>query len=49
MAVAALLLWRVSRLEKKFDNGVNKKIDDLAKEIISVELNCAQQHGRRDT
>ena len=49
LAIAVLLFWRVYRLEKKFDNGINKKIDELTKEIISVELNCAKQHGRHDT
>ena len=45
--VMLLLFWRVWRLEKKFDNGVNHKIDQLKDNIQDLEKNCIAQHGRK--
>ena len=36
----ALILWRVGQLEKKFDNGINKRLEN-------IEKKCIENHARR--
>lgn len=45
--VMLLLFWRVWRLEKKFDNGVNHNIEELKDRVQLLKENCIIQHGRK--
>lgn len=44
LAATVLLFWRVFRLERKFENGVNKKIDDVKDKLNLMEIECIRKH-----
>ena len=46
LALTILLLWRVWRLERKFDNGVNDKIERIKERLQEVKEHCIAQHPR---
>lgn len=41
-----LICFRLKRLECKFDNGINRKIDTLTEHVARLEERCNATHKR---
>lgn len=42
-----LMHWRIRSLEKRFDNGIQGKIEDIKEDVGNIKVECARRAGER--